>query len=64
LTINNLFLKEITMDSKTIKIIVASVAGTLVTLAVVLMLIGTTGNKTTGVTEDRDRQQIRRQFGF
>jgi hypothetical protein len=64
LTINNLFLEEITMDSKTIKIIVASVAGTLVTLAVVLMLIGTTGNKTTGVAEDRDRQQIRRQFGF
>jgi hypothetical protein len=64
LTITNLFLKEITMDSKTIKIIVASVAGTLVTLAVVLMLIGTTGNKTTGVKEDRDRQQIRKQFGF
>jgi hypothetical protein len=62
LTINNLFLKEITMDSKTIKTIVASVAAILALLLISVLVA--TSNKTPVVVEDRDRQQIRRQFGF
>jgi hypothetical protein len=62
LTSNNLFLKEITMDSKTIKTIVASVAAILALLSISVLVA--TSNKTPVVVEDRDRQQIRRQFGF
>jgi hypothetical protein len=62
LTTNNLFLKEITMDSKTIKTIVASVAAILALLLISVLVA--TSNKTPVVVEDRDRQQIRRQFGF
>jgi hypothetical protein len=62
LTINNLFLKEITMDSKTIKTIVISVAAILGLLSISVLVA--TSNKTPVVVEDRDRQQIRRQFGF
>jgi hypothetical protein len=51
------------MDSKTIKIVTASVAATLAALLIILVLIAT-NNKTNGVVEDRDRQQIRKQFGY
>jgi hypothetical protein len=50
------------MDSKTIKTIVASVAAILVLLSISVLVA--TSNKTPVVVEDRDRQQIRRQFGF